>query len=249
MGVGAPRSRPSTLTMDIALTEPVVVEVNGIGLPVRIRRNARARRMILRLVGNGEALALTLPSGVPAVDGLAMVERERPWIASRLRTVVRRQPFADGVTVPFLGEPHVIRRRPERSRGVVRQSGEIEVGGPAEFLPGRLTRWLREAALSEFGARSTEKARCLGRPFRGVRVRDMRSRWGSCSARGDLSYNWRLIMAPPFVVDYVAAHEVAHLQWRDHAPAFWATVDQLAHDVAAARRWLRAEGNRLLTYG
>lgn len=249
MAASASGSRRAQSAVEADSSGPISVNVDGVHLPLRIRQHARARRLILRIVGNGEGLALTLPCGVPVADGLAMVQRESAWIASRLRTVPRRQPFADGVTVPFLGDPHVIRHRPERSRGIVRQPGEIEVAGPAELLPRRLTRWLREAALFELGARSTEKASRLGKPFRGVRVRDMRSRWGSCSVHGDLSYNWRLIMAPPFVVDYVAAHEVAHLQWRNHAPAFWATVDQLTSDVPVARRWLRAEGNRLLTYG
>lgn len=227
----------------------VTVEVEGVRLPVRVRRNARARRVILRVAGSGDGLLLTLPTGVPLADGLALVERERAWIAGRLRVIPPRQPFADGVLIPFLGDPHLIRHRPDRARGVVRNTGAIEVGGEAELLPARLTRWLRSAALRELSERSASKANRLGKPIRGIRVREMRSRWGSCSARGDLSYNWRLVMAPSFVIDYVAAHEVAHLAWRNHGEAFWATVATLTSGVPVARRWLRTDGNRLLAYG
>lgn len=205
--------------------------------------------MVLRVAGNGQELVLTLPPGIPLVDGLVMVERERAWIADRLRTIPPHQPFADGCTVPFLGEPHLIRHRPDQARGVVCSGGAIEVGGPADSLPGRVTRWLRAAALSDLAERSAAKASRLGRLIRAVRVREMRSRWGSCSVRGDLSYNWRLIMAPSFVIDYVAAHEVAHLACRNHDAAFWATVDTLATGVPEARRWLHVEGRRLLAYG
>jgi len=232
-----------------APTAEVTVEVDGVRLPVRIRRNPRARRVVLRIVGTGDGLALTLPNGVPIADGLALVERERAWIAARLRVIPPRQPFADGVLIPFLGEPHLIRHRPDRARGVVRHGGAFEVGGDAELLSARLTRWLRAAALSELSARSASKANRLGKPIRGIRVREMRSRWGSCSAHGDLSYNWRLVMAPSFVIDYVAAHEVAHLAWHNHGEAFWATVATLTSGVPLARRWLRTDGSRLLAYG
>lgn len=227
----------------------LMLDVAGVALPLSIRRNARARRMVLRIAGRGDGLMLTLPAGIPVAEGLAMIERERAWIERRLQTMPPRQPFVDGASVPILGETLRIQHRADRKAGVVRVGDIIEVGGPADRLAGLLTRWLRARALADLKQRSAAKASQLGRSVRSVRVREMRSRWGSCSALGDLSYNWRLIMAPPAVVDYVAAHEVAHLACRGHDDVFWATVEQLAKDVASARRWLRREGNQLLSYG
>lgn len=238
-GRAASQSEDGSLMLDVA----------GVALPLSIRRNARARRMILRIAGRGDGLMLTLPAGIPVAEGLAMVERERAWIERRLQTMPPRQPFVDGASVPVLGEALRIHHHADRKPGVVHVGDTIEVGGPADRLAGLLTRWLRARALADLNQRSAVKASQLGRPVRSVRVREMRSRWGSCSALGDLSYNWRLIMVPPAVIDYVAAHEVAHLACRGHDGVFWATVEQLAKDVASARCWLRREGNRLLSYG
>ena len=227
----------------------VMVEVADIHLPVRVRRHARARRLVLRVSANCDALLLTMPPGVPLAEGLTMIQRERSWIERRLRALPQRQPFIDGASIPLLGETVRIRQRLDRPRGVARVGDTIEVGGPQDYLAARLIRWLRDMALRELTARSAAKAGQLGRSPRSVRVREMRSRWGSCSLRGDITYNWRLIMAPPAIVDYVAAHEVAHLACHGHDAAFWATVGRLTNDVTSARHWLRSEGNQLLRYG
>ncbi len=226
-----------------------ILEIDGIALPLAIRRHPRARRIILRVATGGSGLTLTLPKRARVADGLALIEREREWISARLRALPPPRPFIDGAEIPYLGEPHRIRHCPDRARGIIRERGVIEVGGPAHRLGDRLIRWLRQAALEDLLTRSAAKAAELGRPVGKIRVRDMRSRWGSCSVCGDLTYNWRLILAPIFVVDYVAAHEVAHLAWRHHDAVFWQTVSTLAMAMEAARQWLREEGASLLSYG
>ena len=117
-----------------------------------------------------------------------------------------------------------------------------------EKLGPRLAAYLRALARDRLAAASDRHAAALRRPYRKITLRDTRSRWGSCTAQGDLMYSWRLVMAPPEVLDYVAAHEVAHLAQMNHSPAFWAVVERLYGDWRPARRWLQVEGASLHRY-
>jgi predicted metal-dependent hydrolase len=226
----------------------LLVDAGGRQLPLVVRRPRRARRITLRLVTDADELRLTLPPRTSLAAGLALVERHREWIAERLRALPPRVAFADGASIPLLGKPCVICHRRD-AIGVQHTDGVIAIGGRPERLAIRLTAWLRMLAEAEFTRRSAELAARLGRTPGRVRVRGMRSRWGSCSPTGDLSYNWRLIFAPEVVRDYVAAHEVAHLVEKGHTAAFWRTATSLARDIDAARRWLRRHGHDLLRYG
>ena len=123
------------------------------------------------------------------------------------------------------------------------------VGGAEAHLPRRLTDWLKARAKAELAAACGAHARRMGLSFRRLSVRDQKSRWGSCSARGNLSFSWRLILAPPFVLDYLAAHEVAHLAHHDHSPRFWALVRAHCEDVDRAEAWLREHGTGLHMWG
>lgn len=236
------------------------VEAGGRTLPLVVRRNARATRIILRLAPGADRLLLTLPPGASLTDGLRLATGQRDWIALRLAQRPPPVAFADGAVIPYRGQPHRIHHDRHR-RGVARSEaglevggfevGGLEVGGPAERLAATLRRWLRAEAEADLAARSQTLAARLGRPVGRVRVRDLRSRWGSCSAKGDLSYAWRLILAPDVVRAYVAAHEVAHLACRGHDARFWATVAllQAEADIRTARAWLRTDGPGLFRYG
>ncbi|MFO1120623.1 MAG: YgjP-like metallopeptidase domain-containing protein [Rhodospirillales bacterium] len=125
----------------------------------------------------------------------------------------------------------------------------LRVGGDAGSVPGRIRRWLRDEARRAIEARIVAKAALLPRLPAAISLRDTRSRWGSCSSGGRLSFSWRLILAPPPVLDYVVAHELAHLRHHGHGPAFWAAVDELSDQVRAARAWLRRHGSTLSRYG
>ncbi len=232
---------------------PATIEAGGRSLTLVVRRRPQAKRIILRLAQDDDAVILTLPSRARLAEGLAFVESEGGRIAAMLDRRPARIPFADGAVIPLRGVPHRI-VAVAGGRGVRVTDQRLLVGGRPDRLAATLGRWLRAEALCELAARSEEKASVLGssagRPLGRVRVREMRTRWGSCSPGGDLSYAWRLILAPVFVLDYVAAHEVAHLAHFGHDRAFWATCARLASaDPAPARAWLREEGPALLRYG
>lgn len=224
------------------------------------RINPRARRMSLRLDPAEGCIVLVRPRGVSAKAATRFAVEKRYWIEDRLATLPPRIVFRDGVSVPYLGVDHVIRHAPEARRGVWREDGAIYVSGNAEHLARRVTDWLKAEAKTLLSPRARDMAEALGCKVARISVRDTRSRWGSCSADGKLSFSWRLIFAPEAVLTYVAAHEVAHLRYLDHSRAFWRTVSEALHAYSAqnnvetitpelAREWLHGSGAALHAYG
>ncbi len=228
------------------------VELGGKRIPVRIYRNTRARRIILRIDdrnGDGDGVSVTLPRRTPLREGLDLIDEKAAWVLDRLGGLPPRVAFADGAMVPLGGADHLI-RHVSGGRGVVRRQGaEILVAGGAEHLARRLRDWLKKEARSQIGRLVGDKAAALGRTAGRITIRDTRSRWGSCSADGNLSFCWRLVMAPETVLDYVVAHEVAHLAEPHHGPKFWHLVGTLTSDMEASREWLRRNGEALHRYG
>jgi predicted metal-dependent hydrolase len=219
------------------------------GRPVElaVERPARARRLRLRVDAVSGRPTLVLPRGVGLAEGLDFAADHADWLAQRLAAMPEAMPFAHGSVVPYLGEPH---RLVHGGRGAVRRdAGTITVGGRPEHMARRLTDWFRAEARRELAARARAQAALVGRTVASVTVRDTRSRWGSCSAGGRLSFSWRLIMAPEWVRRSVVCHEVAHLVEAGHGPAFRALVRRIDPDPGRARAWLKAEGPRLLRYG
>ena len=225
------------------------IELAGRTVPVRIKHHPGARRLILRIDPERDDLIITLPPRTAAAVGLELARRKSKWIIGRLEALPPRIAFADGATLPFLGFDHIVRHHPLGRHPVWRENGKINVSGGSEHLSRRLTDWLKNQARHEIGCRVTDKAGRLGRAFGRVSLRDTRSRWGSCSAAGKFSFCWRLIMAPAHVLDYVVAHEVAHLKAMNHGAGFWRTVGELTIDSTESRAWLHRHGARLRRYG
>lgn len=225
------------------------IEIAGRDVPVRVRRNARAKRLILRLDAGGDGLVLTLPRGTAVEEGLALIRREERWVERRLGKLKPRVPFADGVEVPYLGAPHPIRHAPERRGTVWIEDGTIRVAGRPEHLPRRVGDWFRREAKDRIEPLARDLASSLGHRVGRVTVRDTRSRWGSCAATGNLNFSFRLVMAPEHVLAYVVAHEVAHLAEHNHSDQFWAVVERLDPAYETARAWLGAYGEDLHRYG
>lgn len=219
------------------------------GPEIEVRVNRRAKRILLRADAARAVVVLVLPSPRHRSAGLGFAARRADWIHARLAEMAARIPFEDGMTLPLLGRPHRVRHRPGGAPGVSVADGEIRIGGPAARLPRLLAAWLRMEASRILAERSRALAAGLGAQVSRVTVRDTRSRWGSCSPSGALSYSWRLVLAPETVLDYVVAHEVAHLRVPNHGPRFWATVGALCPDHMHARRWLKANGAALHRYG
>ena len=217
---------------------------------VSIRVSPRARRIALRVDAAERKVELVLPPGVPTSQGLRFLAAKRGWIAARLAALPQPVRFAEGVVVPLLGIPHRIRREDDAAAlPVAIRDGEIRVRGDPAHVERRLRDHLVRIARNEFACRARRLAARIGREVARINIRDTKSRWGSCSGQGNLSFSWRLIFAPEWVIDYVVAHEVAHLAEMNHGPRFWRLVESLSHDSAAARAWLKRHRSRLFSYG
>jgi predicted metal-dependent hydrolase len=232
-----------------AASHTATVEIAGKPVSVAVRRNPRARRLYLRIDPVRADVVLVLPRGVGLQEGLRFAHDRRGWLAGRLAAMPIHTPFADGIAIPLLGRTVTIRHKPDVRGGVACVGDELHVAGRIEHLTRRVRDWLKAQARSELSARSHACAARIGRQIARVRIGDPKSRWGSCSAKGGLAYSWRLILAPPEVLDYVVAHEVAHLVEHNHGRRFWALVESLTPATQQAKLWLRRHGNTLLRYG
>jgi predicted metal-dependent hydrolase len=231
------------------LPQSATLEIGGRAVALAVRRSLRARRLHLRIDPVHADVELVLPRGVGLQEGLRFAGDKRAWLAGRLSAIPAHIPFADGISIPVLGEALTIRHRPERRGGVQRQGTDLLVSGGGDHVTRRVRDWLKAQARAELSARSRLCAARIGRQVARVRIGDPKSRWGSCSARGALAYSWRLVLAPLHVLDYVVAHEVAHLIEPNHGRRFWRLVATLAENAQLARAWLRQHGNVLLRYG
>lgn len=218
-------------------------------IPLMMRKSRRARSLSLRIDPVLDAVELVLPWGVSVREGLRFAATKSGWLRANLEDRPPRVPFAPGARIPYLGVDHEIVHDPAARAGVRIEAGRIHVSGGIEFLARRLRDWLRCQAQRRLAARVTVAAARVERRVKHVRLRDPKSRWGSCAADGGLSFSWRLVLAPAAVLDYVVAHEVAHLVHANHGTRFWRLVTELAGDAEAPRAWLRAHGARLLRYG
>jgi len=206
--------------------------------------------MSLRVDAATRTIELILPRGAGAEQGVRFVNAHRGWIAARLDALPMPIRFEEGAIVPVFGRPHRICHHQDRAGPPVAVAdGEIRVRGAPEFVARRVRDHLISLARREFTLRARACAARLGRTVARVAVRDTKSRWGSCSSSGNLSFSWRLVFAPEAVIDYVVAHEVAHLAEMNHGPRFWGLVAALAGDHAGPRAWLKRYRNRLLSYG
>lgn len=221
------------------------VMVDGRALPVIVRQSSRSLRMSLRVDAQQERVIVVRPACVRQQDAVAFAQERADWVAARLRSMPPRLTFAPNEDVPILGLPHRIEHCPEARRGVWAEGGCLYVSGQEEHVPRRVRDYLVKRAGEEIDHRARLLAQEVGRSIRRISIRDTRTRWGSCSSAGDLSFCWRLVMAPEEVLHYVVAHEVAHLQEMNHSHHFWAVVQKLVGDSRAARHWLKEHGNHL----
>lgn len=219
--------------------------------PLVARVNRRARRLIVRVDARSGEVLVTAPSRRALAAAIRFAGEEIPWIARELDRSAGR-PFAIGGVCPLRGVDHRIIAAPSARSAVRRIAGAppaIEVGGAPEHVNRRIVDWLRKEARADLDAAVGRFARTLAVAPAALRIRDARTRWGSCGADGVLSFSWRLILAPPAILDYVAAHECAHLVHLDHSPDFWRAVRALGVDPDGARAWFDAHGAALHAFG
>jgi predicted metal-dependent hydrolase len=221
---------------------------------VRLRRHRQARRYTLRIQAATREVILTIPPRGTLKDAREFAQKHGGWIAARLGRLPEAVRFAHGVVVPLRGVPHrIVHRRDLRGTVWIEGNSDGErflcVTGDAPHIDRRVSDYLRREAKRDLEAASYRFAAELGVRIRRVSVRDQASRWGSCSTTGVLSYSWRLILAPGFVLDYLAAHEVAHLAEMNHSARFWRIVRRLCPSHDRAKVWLDVHGSDLHRYG
>jgi predicted metal-dependent hydrolase len=233
----------------------IALAISGLEVPVEIRRHRSARRLTLRISQTRRAVVVTVPLRCKIDEAGTFVHRHLEWVRTRLHALPSAIPFEDGIIVPVRGTDHMVRFVGPRTKGAVVDIERLGSGmqvlavkGAAENAPRRLRDWLYAEARRDLDHRVAFHAGRLGLRAKRLSVRDQGSRWGSCSTSGMLSFSWRLILAPPIVLDYVAAHEVAHLAEMNHGPRFWALVRKTMPDMDVAKAWLLKHGQELHRY-
>jgi len=234
------------------------LDIDGAPVRVTLIRRANARRYVLR-VRAGD-IRLTVPARGSHHEARAFAERQRDWIRTRLKRLPEPVRLEAGAVFPLYGQPHMIEHR-EATRGVVwLEPGEADPLLPEDGLPRlcvsgrhshvrrRLRDWLEAEAHRMLSKHVRAYSRRLGVTVKRISIRDQKSRWGACSARGTLTFSWRLILAPDFVAGYLAAHEVVHLKEMNHSARYWRILKDLCADTDRAEAWLRAHGSALHRY-
>ncbi len=213
-------------------------------LDITLRRSAQARRYSLRVSRLDGRVTLSMPARASEAEALAFAREKADWVRRILSQAAPGTLVGPGATVPFEGRSLTVTPASVRAPRV---DGERLLVGEAGPGP-RIAAFLKLAARQRLQAACEKHATALGRPFSRITLRDTRSRWGSCAADGSLMFSWRLILAPPEVLDYVAAHEVAHLAEMNHSDRFWAVVARLMPGYETPRRWLKRHGSALHRY-
>ncbi|GAB5501832.1 MAG: SprT family zinc-dependent metalloprotease [Pyruvatibacter sp.] len=250
-------------------TQRATMMVAGREVGVVLKANKRARRMILKVDPVRREVTITSPSIRGFSKALAFAQKHEAWVAERLEDLPEPVPFADGAVIPVRGDPHVIvHDREGRARAPVRIEGPqintnsdlplfAKSDGPARLLVSgdtahinrRVTDWLKREARRDLEDATLAHAAAYGTSPARITLRDTASRWGSCSTSRVINYSWRLIFAPPYALDYVAAHEAAHLIEHNHGPNFWKLVKTRIDDIERAKIWLTENGAALHRYG
>lgn len=217
-------------------------------IAVTLRRAAGLRRLSLRVSGLDQKVTLSMPRHLPQGEALAFLVEKEAWLRAALARVPLRSCVGIGGVVPFRGAP--VQIVAHASRRIMLGDGQLHVPPDpdgTQTAP-RVAAFLRDRARAVLVPAAQSYATKLSRPITAITLRDTRSRWGSCTMDGRLMFSWRLIMAPPAVLEYVAAHEAAHLVHMDHSSNYWACVARLIPDYAVQRGWLRTQGAALHAY-
>jgi predicted metal-dependent hydrolase len=231
----------------------ITISFNGELLSIRLRRHARARRYTLGIHATTGAILLTIPPRGSIREATEFAIQHAGWIAARIQRLPSSILFMHGAIVPIRGINTRIEHRRDMPGSAWLECGEdgaslLCIAGEAPHVARRVRDYLKREAKRDFEAATQRVAHILGVRVVRISIRDQVSRWGSCSTSGVLSYSWRLIMAPPFVLDYLATHEVAHLIEMNHSLRFWRLVERICPHTNSAKAWLTEHGSSLHRY-
>lgn len=224
--------------------------VAGRNLPLNIWENPRAKRLTLRIETGGKAIRVTVPPRLPQHELDLFIARHHGWIEAQISKVPVTVAFINGSIINIRGIAHKIVHEPAK-RGTTRQDHDenshaiLIVHGDAQHMGRRIADYLKKLAKLEINELVLLHTKHIGKPASSVRFKDTTSRWGSCTSKGDLSFSWRIMMAPAEVINYLVAHEVAHLIEMNHGPDFWALCTRLCPDTSTSRAWLKRHGSAL----
>lgn len=214
------------------------------GIDVRLRESGRAKRVSLRVSSLDGSVTLTRPRGVSAAEALRFADTRRAWLERAIANVPLTEVVAPGAMLPVRGEMVPVVEGNGRAAQWTKRGLEVPLQAPGIAA----SAFLKLIARDALATACDRYSKMIDRPYTQIALRDTRSRWGSCTTAGRLMFSWRLAMAPPDVLDYVAAHEVAHLRHMDHSAAYWSTVEEMVPDWRSHRAWLRTDGAALHRY-
>ena len=231
---------------------PETLQVGSRSVALNVVRSARANRLTLRIGRNGDAAKITAPNHVREIEIMEFINRHMGWLGEKLEAYPTRPNLRAGVKVPIKGIAHKIVHRPGRGVNMIiacETGPEIHIHGQEAALARRVADHLKKEAKATIEPMALKLAAETGRRVKSIRFKDTTSRWGSCSSDGNLSFSWRIMMAPPKVIAYLVAHEVAHLTEMNHGPKFWALCGKLCPDSDTCRAWLKRNGAKLQSIG
>ena len=218
---------------------------------VETKINDRTKRISLRIDPSRNTAVLTHPRETSTSIIKNFIQNHLNWLSDKLSQIPNRVEFCDGAVLPILGEHYVIRHCPENFGNVWIQLNESNlpmdlcVSGMSEHIPRRIKDWIKIKAREEMRTRSQNYAKILDRNINKVTVKDTKSRWGSCSSKGEINYNWKIIMAPDKIIDYLIVHELCHMIHFNHSKQFWSKVQEYISDYKERRLWLKNNSYRL----
>lgn len=231
-------------------SEPDTIIIEGREIRLIWNRNPRARNISLRTDVVRGAIKISLPMHAPSASAIEFIHRKTQWIATRFETAPEAVVITDGAQIAYEGESHTIIWDENLGRKIIQEAGVIRLGGPKDHIANRIIRWMKEEARVTYSDDIAHYCAIAKAPVPKLSIGDARGRWGSCSTRGTIRLNWRLIMAPPSVRCSVIAHEVAHIRHMNHSRAFYDWLDTIYEgDRLEADAWLKRHGTGLYMIG
>lgn len=220
----------------------------ALGFEIKVIKSPRAKRLTLRIDSKERLPVLTIPERCSTKKAVAFAKEHQDWIERSLARLPQTKKFENGEQISLFGKIVTIRHNSKLRKGTFLEDNVLNVSGEAEFLHRRVKDYIKEQAKNEFYKRSKLLAEKLGCSLHDVTIKDTKSRWGSCSSMHNINYSWRIALAPENVINYLMAHEVAHLKHQDHSRAFWRCVRELYPEAETGKVWLRLHSKELYLY-
>ena len=219
-----------------------------VGFDIEVVVSKRAKLLGLRIDAKKRLPVLTVPKICSRKRAVKFVMEQKEWIDEHLQKIPQRRPFMEGEKICLNGCKYQLKHCQDLRAGVMIENQFLLVSGSKDFFSRRVRDFIKEQAQKILYQMSVEKASKIGCKVNRVVIKDTKSRWGSCSSLHNINYNWRIVLAPKKVIDYLTAHEVAHLKYQNHSADFWKCVDELAEDLQYGREWLKDNAESLNEY-